>query len=323
MNEPASTEPSFRRTLDPAENIYRDEMTELRIDRISHRLTFLSVLLPILLIVMLTLGYLDLKRRVTGIRDTGAAHVQDLSQDLASRFSSLSVRVAELEQQVARRLDALDHQNADLGVRIEQAQDAFRDEWAEALKSKADHKDLQRAAAALEQQIPPLTEAVETQRKALGRLDARLETQTERQQQRIAGLTEAAGAVEANVAAILEDQRKLREQAEILRSETATLGARKADEKAMAERLASQRAAILAEIRKAVKSLDDRLEALGRRVTALDAAQQALDASHRRPPAAAPATTPNDDAVTQSTPQSSDNGQPVPRPGQVLETPLD
>ena len=58
--------------------------------KISRRLTLLSFLLPILLIVMIAYGYMDLEKRVSVFHDSGANEVQALGKDVEARFSVLS-----------------------------------------------------------------------------------------------------------------------------------------------------------------------------------------------------------------------------------------
>jgi chromosome segregation ATPase len=90
-------------------------VNELRLEKISTRVTIISILIPVLIVIVLVIAYLDIKKRVLRTEDTGSMSVQNLSKDLESRFSSLSLRQAQLEEQLA----SLTEQNTQSTARIE------------------------------------------------------------------------------------------------------------------------------------------------------------------------------------------------------------
>jgi hypothetical protein len=121
----------FKMRLDTAREIAEEpeipaEINELKLEKISQRVTLISVLIPVLIVIVLVITYLDIKKRVTQTEDTGNIEFQKLSADLESRFSSLSVRQARLEDAIDK-FTAFNTQNsAAMQVRFEKIDDAIK-----------------------------------------------------------------------------------------------------------------------------------------------------------------------------------------------------
>ena len=96
---PKKSQPEFKMRMDngETESLFAEERSDLRLEKLTQKVTIISILLPVLIGVILVISYLDIKSRVTTVQDTGESGVQSLSQNLESRFSSLSVKFAALE----------------------------------------------------------------------------------------------------------------------------------------------------------------------------------------------------------------------------------
>jgi archaellum component FlaC len=81
----------------------REEIIEQRLEKLSIRVTLISILVPVLIFVIFTVAYLDMKSRIFSMHDTGVDELQKLSRDLESKFSSLSVRFAKFEDSFSGR----------------------------------------------------------------------------------------------------------------------------------------------------------------------------------------------------------------------------
>jgi archaellum component FlaC len=81
----------------------QEEISERRLEKLSTRVTLISILVPVLIFVIFTFAYLDIKQRVFSMHDTGVDELQKLSRDLESKFSSLSVKFAKFEESFAER----------------------------------------------------------------------------------------------------------------------------------------------------------------------------------------------------------------------------
>jgi type VI protein secretion system component VasF len=76
--------PEFRFNADDQEpdEFYHEEMKDLRVEKLSQRITLISILLPCLIAVALYFGYRDLTGRVHKGRDNRDQEVQQLSDQL-------------------------------------------------------------------------------------------------------------------------------------------------------------------------------------------------------------------------------------------------
>lgn len=81
-----------------SENIYGAEIAHQRVEKLSIRLTLISVLIPCLIGVILLLAYFDVKKKYEILTSQGAQVAQDLSKDLESTSESLSVQVAQIKK---------------------------------------------------------------------------------------------------------------------------------------------------------------------------------------------------------------------------------
>ena len=126
MNE---TDDSARFTIRDEEavpdSIYISDAENLRIEKLSTRVTLVAVLIPCLLVIVLVIAYLDIKNRVVNTQNTGSMGVQNLSKDLESRFSNLSLKQAKIEDQLADQAKALETANAAMQVNLKKTTTAL------------------------------------------------------------------------------------------------------------------------------------------------------------------------------------------------------
>jgi hypothetical protein len=102
----------------PPDPIYMADADNLRLEKINARVTLISILIPCLLVVILAVAYLDIKHRVIRTQTSGSMGVQNLSKDLESRFSSLSLKQAKLEQAFAEFNATMETITASLQVNL-------------------------------------------------------------------------------------------------------------------------------------------------------------------------------------------------------------
>jgi DNA repair exonuclease SbcCD ATPase subunit len=64
------------------ETLYEEELKDLRVEKLSQKVTLLSILLPILIGIAIFFAYRDLTGRVSRTQDTGSMEVQRISRQL-------------------------------------------------------------------------------------------------------------------------------------------------------------------------------------------------------------------------------------------------
>ena len=113
---------------------------ELRIEKLSTRVTLISILIPVLIVVIVVITYLDIKKRVLRTEDTGTIEVQKLSKDLESRFSSLSLSQARLEESLSRFIDQNNRSLAAIQVKLKKSEDRLEHLKGSVVNQKEMHK---------------------------------------------------------------------------------------------------------------------------------------------------------------------------------------
>ncbi len=132
-------------------------------ERLRRRITVLGVLMPLLLAGLIVAGYLDIKRRVSQTENTGSMEVLNLSRDLESSFSSLSVRQAKLEEAMGKMAAEVEKKNTALKTSLQ----------ADLRKTAAEVRALKKSLAEVKQE---LAGAQQKQRAEVNRLKAEVKS---------------------------------------------------------------------------------------------------------------------------------------------------
>lgn len=157
--------PEFRFSADDQEpdEFYQEEMKDLRVEKLSQRITLISILLPCLIAVALYLGYRDLTSRVHMGRDNRDQEIQQLSNQMGAlsekfneKLDTFSAAISSQDQKfsdsisdqlttINNDIDVLNKKLASLNGNLEQAQNAIK----KLDKAKIDKKSQAAAIAKL------------------------------------------------------------------------------------------------------------------------------------------------------------------------------
>lgn len=256
------------------------EINELKLEKISQRVTLISIIIPVLIVVVLVITYLDIKKRVVHTEDVGTSEVQKLSSDLESRFSSLSVKQARLEEDLVRMADQSNHAMAQLQVRLEKLQDSIKAIDAAA----ADKKQLNATKEELAKRLNAVIDSANTS------------------SEQIAAITTA---LKAQMDQVLVSNTAVNEKISAMDTQLEQIENTKIDKPALD-------LAIRLEGLKVENDLKSQIEALQAKVKALEAGLAA--ASKQTPPASAPAaTTPPKPSPSGSASDSGIKEQTIPK----------
>jgi len=94
------------------ETFYHEELKDLRVEKLSQRVTLLSILLPCLLGVAIYFGYRDLTGRVSQGQDTGSLEIQRISKELEDLSKNFNEKLITFST-------TLSSQDKDFGTSIE------------------------------------------------------------------------------------------------------------------------------------------------------------------------------------------------------------
>jgi chromosome segregation ATPase len=154
----------------PEQSLYQEEVRDRRIEKISHRVTIISILIPVLLGVVFYVTYRDITSRVSQSQDTGAMEIQNLSTQQEDQFEALSKKYGELETSLAQKLAALEKVDKSMKANLKQAQDMV----SKVNATKVDKKEQQDAIAKIDTALGPIRKELES----LGPMRKELETLT-------------------------------------------------------------------------------------------------------------------------------------------------
>lgn len=158
------------------ETFYHEEIKDLRVEKLSQRVTLLSILLPILIGVAIFFAYRDLTGRVSQSQDTGSLEVQRISRELeeiSKKFNeklitfstTLSAQDKDFDTTVSGKLTAL-NKNVDavnqnlksLNENLNQTRSTVKNLTA----SKADKKSQDAAVAEINAALKPLEKELQS-----------------------------------------------------------------------------------------------------------------------------------------------------------------
>lgn len=242
------------------DSFYLSDAENLRIEKLNTRVTLVAVLIPCLLVIILAVAYLDIKNRVIRTQNTGSVGVQNLSKDLESRFSSLSLKQAKLEEQLAEHTQTLETATAALQVNLKKA----AAEVQRTTEAKPDRSELKTLAAKTEASIAALQKDLTDLNTAFSKFDDELMAQI---------LLMAEG--------LKKDQHRLTD----IEAKTQHLESEKLNKESMDLAMGLERLALQEMVKDRIREVEKKLADVNKKI---DSLSQRLDAqAHRAPPAAA------------------------------------
>jgi len=114
------------RSDDNPEAQFGEDNQELKLDKLSKRITLITILIPCLIGGILFLAYSNIQTRVGQVSDTGTSKVRTLSKDLESRFSALLVKHSKLQMDFTQKNLSLEKTNASLQKNLQEATTAIK-----------------------------------------------------------------------------------------------------------------------------------------------------------------------------------------------------
>lgn len=99
-------------------SIYHEEINSLNIDKLSNRVTIISIIIPCLIGAILVFAYLDMKERVFDVDVTKQSQVDRISQQLEEKLNALDVKIAKNRFDLDNNLPEFDKKNISLEGQI-------------------------------------------------------------------------------------------------------------------------------------------------------------------------------------------------------------
>ncbi len=267
---------------------YISDAENLRIEKLGTRVTLVAVLIPCLLVVVLAVAYLDIKHRVINTQNTGSMGVQNLSKDLESRFSNLSLKQAKIEEQLIEHTKTLETATAALQVNLKKV----AAETSRITDGKSDRSELTALSNKTAASIAALQKDLAELNTSYSKFDNELSAQI---------LLMADG--------LKKDQGRLAE----IEKKAQRLESEKLSKESMDLALGLERLGLQEMVKDRIREVEKKLAAVSKQ---MDALNQRLEAGMRKEPLPSPATT----APRPSAPQSLPSTAPPSSPNIVEQT---
>jgi chromosome segregation ATPase len=143
---------------DSEQTLYQEEVTNRRVEKLSHRVTIISILIPVLIGVVFYIAYREITDRVSRSQDTEAMEIQNLSTQLEENFAALSTKYGDLEAALTQKLAALEKVDKAMKTNLKKAEGTV----AKINATKANKKDQQDAIARLNTALNPIRNELKT-----------------------------------------------------------------------------------------------------------------------------------------------------------------
>ena len=123
-------------------SVYQQEASLLKLEKLSQRVTIISVIIPCIIIAIGAFVYLDIQEKVDKTDQSQADKVERVANDLEIKLNALDVRIARATHDLDRKLEDIDTKRQ-----------ALENQTAKMSASKVDLKTMEKALAQLEKQI--------------------------------------------------------------------------------------------------------------------------------------------------------------------------
>jgi len=274
MNEKDDTARfTIRETDEAPDALYVADAENLRIEKLSTRITLVAVLIPCLLVIVLTIAYLDIKNRVTNTQNTGSMGVQNLSKDLESRFSSLSLKQAKIEEQLSDLSKTLATATAAFQVNLKKSSA----ELTRKLDAKPDRSEVNARAQKSDTAILELKQKAAAIEAALGKFDKALSEFDDELSNQILAMAEGIG----------KDHERLEE----IDQKIGQLDSKKLSRESLELTLGLERLALQEMVKERLREMEQRLATLG---SQLETLSQRLETQSRETAPAPQSVSPSD-----------------------------
>ena len=121
---------------------YHEDINTLKIDKLSNRVTIISIILPCMIGAIIIFAYLDIKERMVDVDLTKQTQVERIFQQLEEKLNTLDVKIAKNKFVLENKLPEFDKKNILLEGRI-----------AKLTTTKADSKTFKNRFAKLEKRV--------------------------------------------------------------------------------------------------------------------------------------------------------------------------
>lgn len=97
--------------------MYHQEINTLKIEKLSQRITIISIIIPCIIIAILAFAYIDMKERVVDVDENQGSHVEQIARTLEEKLNALDVRIAKATFDLDEKLALIEKRATSLKTR--------------------------------------------------------------------------------------------------------------------------------------------------------------------------------------------------------------
>jgi chromosome segregation ATPase len=97
---------------------YQEEVNALKIDKLSNKITIISIIIPVMIGAILVFAYLDMKERVVDVDQTKQSQVDLISKQLEEKLNALDIKIAKNTFELEKTLPELQNKTTSLDGRL-------------------------------------------------------------------------------------------------------------------------------------------------------------------------------------------------------------
>ncbi len=121
---------------------YAEEINTIRIDKLSNKITIISIIIPVMIGAIIVFAYLDMKERVVDVDQTKQSQVDKIARQLEEKLNALDVKIAKNRFDIEEALPKLKEKTT-----------AIEGQMTTLLSAKADARSVAKQFEKLQQQI--------------------------------------------------------------------------------------------------------------------------------------------------------------------------
>lgn len=243
--------------------ILQDEAKDSRIEKLSKRITLISLLIPLLIGAVLAFVYFDLKSRLDKISGTESTGVSRLSKDLESRFSILSIKQAKLENLLNKKISSIEKEFSSLKTNLKKTEkriDVTNKNIKSLNTSKYDlDKDIN---AALDKTLGKFDKTLDPIRKDLGDVKSNIKSIDKRFKQDLAKLAGAVNSANNGLVKLIETVDETDKEIKRIKREISSQPVGEIDQRALDLRLKKERRSYIKLLIQIREDLESKLAAI-------------------------------------------------------------
>ncbi|MCP4023065.1 MAG: hypothetical protein GY729_14585, partial [Desulfobacteraceae bacterium] len=93
-----------------ADSSYHEEINTLKIDKLSNRVTIISIILPCIIGAIIVFAYLDMKERVVDVDTTKQNQVEQIAKLLDEKLNTMDLKIAKNSFEIEKKLPEIEKQ---------------------------------------------------------------------------------------------------------------------------------------------------------------------------------------------------------------------